>query len=128
MTIIDKPFTETTTAAVASSSVSPEELAAFVAALATRYAEFMKTLWPTCEANWYTIEHRGGTKYAKIVTVHPKSVGGSAYCFIDLTNGNILKAASWKTPAKHARGNIRVGSAENWWYGALGAYGAAYLR
>lgn len=124
MTKIDAPFTGTTTAAV-----TPEELAAFVAALATRYAEHMKTSWPTCEANWSTIEHRGGTKYAKIVTVQPKSAGGSAYCFIDLTNGNILKPASWKAPStKHARGNIRVGDASNWWNGALGAYGAAYLR
>lgn len=30
----------------------------------------------------------------------------SAWGFIDTTNGDILKAASWKTPAKHARGNI----------------------
>lgn len=128
MTKIDQPFTGTTTAAVASSTVTPEELAAFVAALATLYAEHMKTLWPTCEANWSTIEHRGGTKYAKIVTVQPRSPGGSAYCFIDLTNGNILKPAGWKGPAKGARGNIRVGDASTWWNGALGAYGAAYLR
>ena len=30
----------------------------------------------------------------------------SAWGFIDMTNGDILKAASWKAPAKHARGNI----------------------
>jgi hypothetical protein len=31
---------------------------------------------------------------------------GSAWAFIDSTNGDILKPASWKRPAKHARGNI----------------------
>lgn len=30
----------------------------------------------------------------------------SSYCFIDKTNGDILMCASWKTPAKHARGNL----------------------
>lgn len=108
--------------------VTTEELASFVAALATRYAEYMKELWPTCEANWSTLEHRGGTKYAKIISGRADSIGGSAYCFIDLSNGDILKAASWKAPAAHARGNIRVGNASNWWNGALGPYGAAYLR
>lgn len=41
-----------------------------------------------------------GKKYVRIVRK------GSAYCFIDKTNGDILKAASWKAPAKGARGNI----------------------
>ena len=30
----------------------------------------------------------------------------SAWAFIDSTNGDILKPASWKVPAKHARGNL----------------------
>lgn len=47
-----------------------------------------------------------GKRYARIVNRYAKGEGGSVYCFIDLTNGDILKAASWKAPAKGARGNI----------------------
>lgn len=28
------------------------------------------------------------------------------FCFIDASNGDVLKADGWKRPAKHARGNI----------------------
>jgi hypothetical protein len=28
------------------------------------------------------------------------------YCFVDKSNGDILRAATWKAPAKIARGNI----------------------
>lgn len=41
-----------------------------------------------------------GRRYEKIV------VGGSAFCFIDKTNGDVLKPASYSAPAKIARGNI----------------------
>ena len=58
-----------------------------------------------------------GRKYAKIVN------GGSVYCFVDRTNGDILKAASWKAPAKHARGNIYDADPLK----GVGPYGAAYL-
>ena len=52
-----------------------------------------------------------GRKNVKVVrrTVYDDgsmSKGGSAHCFVDMTNGDVLKAASWKAPAKHARGNI----------------------
>jgi|APSaa5957512493_1039668.scaffolds.fasta_scaffold13789_1 hypothetical protein len=59
-----------------------------------------------------------GRKYAKIVN------GSSVYCFVDRTNGNILKSASWKAPAKGARGNIYADDPLK----GLGPYGAAYLR
>lgn len=41
-----------------------------------------------------------GPKYVKVVH------GSSVYCFIDRSNGDVLKAASWSRPAKHPRGNI----------------------
>ena len=44
--------------------------------------------------------------------------------FVDLTTGDILKGASWKAPAKHARGNILRPDAMD----AVSVYGAAYLR
>lgn len=55
----------------------------------------------------FTIEP--GKRYVRIVrqskneAVNDRSVWG----FVDMTNGDILKPASWKTPAKNfARGNI----------------------
>jgi hypothetical protein len=51
---------------------------------------------------------RGG-RYARIVVedvVDGPPCGRSVFCFIDSTNGDILKSASWKAPAKGARGNI----------------------
>lgn len=49
----------------------------------------------------------------------------SVYCFVDKTNGNVLKADGWKSPAKHARGNIYD---EYNGLRCMGAYGPAYLR
>lgn len=60
-----------------------------------------------------------GPKYVKVFN------RGSVHCFVDKTNGNVLKAASWKAPAKHARGNIYDASNG---LAAMGPYGPAYLR
>lgn len=58
-----------------------------------------------------------GKKYIRIVKE------GSVYCFIDKSNGDVLKAVSWKAPAKHARGNIyKIGNE------GVDQYGAHYLR
>ena len=43
-----------------------------------------------------------GQKRVKLITGN----GQSVYCFVDKDTGNILKAASFKVPAKGARGNI----------------------
>ena len=50
-----------------------------------------------------------GRRYAKIIRIEKrdgKSHDRSAFGFVDLTNGNVLKAASWAKPADHARGNV----------------------
>lgn len=50
---------------------------------------------------------------------------GSSHAFIDKTTGDILKPATWRAPAKHARGNLfddRGG------LGQMGVYGPAYLK
>ena len=54
-----------------------------------------------------------GTRYIRIeqvsVNLNPatgKPNSCSAWAFIDRTNGDVLKAASFKTPAKGSRGNI----------------------
>lgn len=49
----------------------------------------------------------------------------SAWAFLDTTNGDVLKPASWRAPAKHARGNIF--DAQGGTKG-VGPYGPAYLR
>ncbi len=60
-----------------------------------------------------------GYRYFKIV----KESG--AYAFVDSKNGDILKPASWRIPAKHARGNIFDSRQGMGW---MGPYGPAYLR
>lgn len=70
------------------------------------------------------ISVQAGPKNFRIVRNDPHT---SVHCFVERATGNILKAAGWKAPAKHSRGNIRVGDASNWWNGAIGEYGAAYL-
>ena len=60
-----------------------------------------------------------GRRYMKVVR------RGSVHCFVDRTNGDVLKAASWNAPAKHARGNIFD---EDNGLGSMGEFGPAYLR
>lgn len=73
-----------------------------------------------------------GERYIKIsrlsenvdpVTHRP--IVNSAFAFIDRTNGDVLMAASWRAPAKHARGNIL---APDNGLPCVGPYGIAYLR
>jgi hypothetical protein len=49
----------------------------------------------------------------------------SAWAFLDSTNGDILKPASWKKPAKHARANLYDQST---WAKNVDGYGPKYLR
>ena len=54
----------------------------------------------------FGIEFEPGSKYVKVVKI---SSGGSrsVHSFVEISNGNIWKAASWKAPAKNfARGNV----------------------
>jgi len=70
-----------------------------------------------------------GKRYVKITTTTDGGKGQkSVFCFIDKkeqTFGDILKAASWSAPAKHARGNLFDGS---WGLKYVGVYGPAYMR
>lgn len=87
------------------------------ATVAAHYAKNLPTLTPT------TLSTKAGRRYLKIIR---NDSGGSrsVYGFVDLTNGNILKAATWKAPAKHARGNVLDAST---WAKAHGPYGMSYL-
>jgi hypothetical protein len=75
-------------------TTTPMTLTEFVAALNTKFTESLGYI--------FSVE-RPGIKYTRIVR------GGKAqrsvYCFVD-GDGNILKAAGWKAPAKGVRGTL----------------------
>jgi hypothetical protein len=62
------------------------------------YTDYMKKEFPNNPID--SIGYKKGRRYIKVTR------GGSVHCFVDTTNGDVLKAASWRAPAKHARGNI----------------------
>jgi hypothetical protein len=67
-----------------------------------------------------------GRKYIKVFVYNPKHPKSrSVYCFLDY-QGNIYKAAGWRSPAKHVRGSVFDNNMS--WGKSLGRYGAAYLR
>ena len=68
------------------------------------YAKFLKEI--ECSKDKFGIEFEAGSKYVKVVSI---SGGGSrsVHCFVEKANGNILRAASWKSPARNfVRGNV----------------------
>ena len=68
-----------------------------------------------------------GRRYAKLISCDVRNGVESAqsvYCFVDLGTGDILKAATWRAPAKHARGNVLRSDRMQ----SVTAYGANYLR
>ena len=71
------------------------------------------------------ISSKIGKRYAKIIRASEDGHSTSVHCFVDMTNGDVLKAAGWSAPAKHARGNIFD---EHDGLGRMGEYGPAYLR
>lgn len=73
---------------------------------------------PVLEIQW-------GKKFARIVRREPAiEHSGSAYAFIEIATGNILKASGWKAPAKGVRGHIA--DEDGSWGKGVNYYGAAY--
>ena len=74
----------------------------------------------------FNIDVSYGKKYAKIIKCKPNTFNPeSVHSFVNLENGDILKAASWKAPAKGVRGNVfdeNEGCVTAW-----DVYGARYL-
>lgn len=78
----------------------------------------------------YSVQY--GNKYAKILSTTTHGGQRSVWGFVALKDmtvggipykrGDLLKAASYKAPAKHARGNLLEGTAE------YDLYGPAYLN
>lgn len=102
-------------------AVTEADITPFIEAAQVVINEHTATNFPGLKPD--TLEVTYGRKYAKIASVCRGS--HSAWAFIDLTNGDILKPASWAKPAKHARGNIL---AEDHGVSAVGPYGPHYLR
>jgi hypothetical protein len=65
-----------------------------------------------------------GKRYVRIVEIDPHHGGRSAWAFIDVATGDILKPDGYKRPAKHARGNIFDANP----VARCTAYGPEYLR
>lgn len=60
--------------------------------------------WGHSKDQSFTVEY--GNKYAKISRISYGSK--SVHCFVEIANGNILKAATWKAPQKNGvRGNLK---------------------
>jgi hypothetical protein len=68
------------------------------------------------------LEYDDGKKFVRVKKV---DVQTSAFAFIDKTNGNVLKPAGWKAPAKGARGNLFD---DKNGLGRMTAYGPEYNR
>jgi hypothetical protein len=94
-----------------------DAFAAFYTGVQKIHEDYMIAQFPNNQREPWRVDT--GPKYAKVVH------GDAVYCFVDKTNGNVLKAAGWKTPAKHARGNI-YDEANGLKF--MGPYGPAYLR
>jgi len=77
------------------------------------------------ELNQVTLTVMRGPRYCRVVSAYTNaSDQRSVFCFVD-RDGTILKAHSWKGPAKGARGSIfntDKGAA------AVTPYGAVYFR
>ena len=69
-----------------------------------------------------TLATMTGKKNIRII--QQDGVSRSAWAFVEIATGDILKAASWAAPARHARGNIY--KPETWV--STTSYGPAYLR
>lgn len=81
-----------------------------------------------------------GSRFVKVTRLDRSTAGvvserGSVHAFIDITGGNIdgvnhqsgdvLKPATYRAPAKHARGNLFDDKGGLGW---MSSYGPAYLR
>lgn len=81
------------------------------------YSDYMVQTFPNNPRDEFS--YKVGKRYTKVIC------GGSAFCFVDNTNGDVLKAAGWSAPAKGARGNIFD---ENNGLGRMSAYGPEYNK
>jgi len=97
--------------------------------------QFMRGAQQKIDADWKThgynvrtkptLKKSKGKKFIRIFQENPSTKDRSAWAFINTENGDVLKPAGWKKPAKHARGNIYN---DDYGIGTVTAYGPQYLR
>ena len=97
--------------------VDSKEFNSFFSGLEKKVNEYISKSYPNCPPRVFSFKNN--RLLIKIIC------DGSAYAFIDKSNGDVLKPASWNAPAKHARGNI---FADDNGLNCCGPYGIAYLR
>lgn len=99
--------------------VSPEtpEFVSWFAGAAKIRADYVAVNFPNNVLGEFRYE--AGLRYIRVICE------SSVHAFIDMRNGDVLKPAGWKSPAKHARGNIFDASNG---LKSMGPYGPAYLR
>jgi hypothetical protein len=103
--------------------LSDEQIEAFMEVVRAKQKAYYDRMGYTGRMEPPVITAESGPKYIRIVESRTDSQR-SVYCFLNRTNGDILKSASWKAPAKHARGNVNTPGYQT----CLTEYGAAYLR
>ena len=81
-----------------------DRLAAYVAVVQGVVDAHFKACYPNLTAPRFTIDPKG-RKFVRIVR-SDDSGSRSVHSFVERATGNVLKAAGWKAPAKHSRGNI----------------------
>lgn len=121
-----KPLLDVLASSVREAAVVDPELDRLIEAFrrqiqSTLDAHYAKS-FPTLEVPQIKLEW--GQKYVRIVRERGPN-DRSAFGFIDTTNGDLLKAESWKKPARIPRGNLYDAST---WKGSHDPYGMAYLR
>jgi hypothetical protein len=77
-----------------------EQVTAFCAAITAMLAEHYRKHFPT-SPRAPTVEPMFGKRYARLVLVSHNE--RSAFGFVDLTTGDVLKADGWRGPAKGVR-------------------------
>ena len=106
----------------ATAPVTDEQIAAFVAAGQRRIDEHWTEQGYTQHKTMLEADPNG-IKYVRIWAVSPGQK--SAWAFVERATGLIYKPASWKVPAKHARGTILE---DDNGYKYVSWLGPAYMR
>ncbi len=84
--------------------------------------------YATRNGNGYKYEICGGNKFIRVAVEHTQYGGKSVHFFVNTTNGDVHKDASWKAPSKTVKYNISDadGTAElirNWHFNNEGFTG-----
>lgn len=80
-----------------------KSLVAFLLAVQNASDDYYASKFPTLAKPVFTVER--GKRYVRVVRIDAPGQR-CVHCFIDTTDGSILKPASWKGPARGIRGFI----------------------